>query len=126
MEDRVFAFPASYVRFLNALVRCGGNFEAACKLAKVYPAYARRILGRKEVQAWIRDRMEEAAVMNGVTIEWWMKTLVDVVAGKRSLDKPQTKAMDLLGKALGATGDSIPGSRGPGKKKVLFMLEQDG
>lgn len=74
--------------------------EMAALNANVKPEWAKRYLASKRYKRWVKDRMDEASVRMGLTVEYLMKKHQDNVEGRARLSISQQQSLSELGERI--------------------------
>ncbi|NJM10067.1 MAG: hypothetical protein HC883_04040 [Bdellovibrionaceae bacterium] len=107
----------------------GGDLRAAGKDCGMNNSQILAFLKRPAVKVWVKARIKEAAVRNGVTLDWWISRLKEVADGQDTMTTSQADAMKLLGKFLGVERNSLVGDAvknlPKGKFELQFTIKKD-
>jgi hypothetical protein len=121
-KTRVLHLRNNEIRLLESIVNHGGDLRAAGRECGMNNSQILAFLKRPSVRLWVKARIKEAAVRNGVTLDWWISRLKEVADGSDSMTTSQADAMKLLGKFLGIDRNSMVGDAVKNLPKGKFEL----
>lgn len=90
--------------FVSEYIQSGNATQSAIKAGyseKTAKEIGSRLLTNEEVQQAISDHQQRASDKADVSLEWWIKK-VKAIAETAKSDATKVKALDLIGKHLGA------------------------